>query len=108
MAGYIIFHYNILDRQKIDELTKLSSPVDEKYGAEVIVGSPVKALEGQTLSHMVILKFVSFQAAETYYHSSENQELTKLRNAITEGWVTIVPGDSETQQTIDSGYFKKT
>lgn len=105
MSGYVIFHYNITDRSKIDELSKLSAPIDQKYGAEVLVGSPVKALEGNTLSHMVILKFESFESALTYYQSPENKELSTLRHAITEGWATVVPGHSETQQVVDSGYF---
>ena len=105
MAGYLIFHYRISDRSRIDELTKLSQPIDVKYGAEVIVGSPVKAVEGTAMTHIVILKFASFEAAETYYHSPEHLELSRLRNEITEGWAAIVPGDSETQKIVDSGYF---
>lgn len=105
MAGYVIYHYNITDRSRIDELTRLSHPIDKKYGAEVIVGSPVKALEGHTMTHMVILKFASFEMAQTYYHCAENKQLSRLRNEITEGWVTVVPGDSETQRIVDSGYF---
>lgn len=105
MAGYVIFHYQITDRSRINELTELSRPIDEKYGAQVIVGSPVKALEGTMMSNMVILQFVSFEQALTYYHSDENKALSKLRNAITEGWVTVVPGDSETSRVVESGYF---
>ena len=93
MAGYLLFHYNITDRSRIDELTQLSHPIDEKYGAQVIVGSPVKALEGAMLTHLIILKFETFEQALAYYHSEENKELSKLRTAITEGWVTVVPGD---------------
>ncbi|BBB30878.1 conserved hypothetical protein [Neptunomonas japonica JAMM 1380] len=107
MAGYVIHHYKITDRSKIDELTQLSIPINEKYGAKVIVGSPTKALEGEMSTHMVILEFESFEAAETFYYSPENQELTKLRRSITEGWTTIIPGDSETQKIVDSGYFSK-
>lgn len=105
MAGYVMFHYKILDRSRINELTEISLSINAKYGAEVIVGSPVKAVEGTTMAHMVILKFASFEAAETYYHSPEHIELSKLRNEITEGWAAIVPGDSETQKIVDSGYF---
>jgi len=105
VAGYIIFNYKILDRTKIDQLTQLSIPLNAKYDAEVIVGSPVKAVEGSTLSHVVILKFASFEAAEAYYLSPEHLELSKLRNEITDGWAAIVPGDSETQKIVDSGYF---
>jgi len=107
MAGYVIFHYNITDRSKIDELTRLSHPIDQLYDAEVIVGSPVKALEGEMNSHLVVLKFESFDAALTYYHSPENKKLSRLRNEITEGWATVVPGSSETQQVVDSGYFNQ-
>ena len=56
---------------------------------------------------MVIYKFDSFDAAERFYYSKEHQELSVLRKQITEGFVTIVPGDSETQKLVDSGYFDK-
>ena len=102
MAGYLLFNYKITDRSKIEELTELSLPVNKKYNAEVIVGSPVKTVEGEALSHVVILKFQSFEAAQTYYHSPENKGLTVLRNQITEGWAAIFPGDSETQAVVDS------
>ncbi len=36
----------------------------------------------------------------------KNKELTVLRNNITKGWAAIVPGDSETQEVVDSGYFE--
>ena len=107
MSAYIIFHYNITDRSQIDELTRRSLPIDKKYGAEVIVGSPVKALQGKTSTHMVILAFKDFEAAQNYYYSDEHKALSVLRNEITEGWATIVPGNSETQTLVDSGYFKK-
>lgn len=103
MAGFIVFHYNITDRSRIDELTRLSIPVNEMYDVEVLVGSPVKALEGEALTHMVILKFDSFEKAEEFYDSPEQKKLARLRSDITEGWVTIVPGDSETQKVVESG-----
>jgi len=101
-----MYHYKITNRAEIDELTKKSLPINEQYGAEVIVGSPIKALEGSTMSHMVILKFIDFDAAHKYYYSDEHKELSLLRNRITEGWAAIVPGDSETQKLVDSGYFE--
>jgi len=106
LSAYIVYNYNILDRSRIDELTQLSLPIIQKYKAEVIVGSPVKTLEGNTFSGMVIYKFESFEAAERFYYSKEQQELSELRKEITEGFVTIVPGDSETQKLVDSGYFE--
>ncbi len=106
MSGYIIYNYEITDRSKIDELTQLSLPVNDKYNAKVVIGSPVKAVEGKVSPHIVMLEFLNFDAAKDYYYSDEHQELSKLRNAITRGWAAIVPGDSETQQVVDSGYFE--
>ena len=106
MAAYIIFNYKILDRSKIDELTEKVKPIDKKYAAEVIVGSPVKTVEGSTLANMVIYKFANFQAAKDWYYSAEHQDISLFRNAITEGWVTIIPGIDETQALVDSDYFE--
>ena len=105
MSAYIIFNYKILDRNKIDELTERVIPIDKKYGAEVIVGSPVKTVEGNTLPNMVIYKFKDFKSANTWYYSEEHQALSSFRNAITEGWATIIPGVDETDALVESGYF---
>ncbi len=102
----MIYHYKITDRSRIDELTRQSIAVNEKYDAHVIVGSPVKTLEGNTLPNIVILKFKDFETAQKYYSSDEHKKLSLLRNKITEGWVSIVPGNGETQQLVDSGYFE--
>jgi len=95
MPGYMILHYDITNYSKIDKLTKLSLPVNKKFGGKVIIGSPVKTLEGAASSHIVVLEFDSFDLAINYYNSPENQELSILRNQITKGWVTVVPGHSE-------------
>ena len=106
MSAYVIYHYNIINRNRINELTELSLPVNKKYGAKVIVGSPVKVLKGTTKSHMVVLEFSSFTAAQEYYYSTEHEELQVVMNEITDGWATIVPDSFETQELVDSGYFK--
>lgn len=106
MSSYVIFNYKILDRSKIDELTQRVAPIDEKYGAEVIVGSPVKTLEGDTLPNMVIYRFTDFSAAKNWYYSKEHQELSVFRQGITQGWVSIVPGVDEVDDLVASGYFE--
>ena len=106
MSAYIIFNYKILDRSKINEVTEKVKPIDKKYGAEVIVGSPVKSIEGNTLPNMVIYKFKNFDAAKKWYYSKEHQEVSVFRNAITEGWATIIPGVNETEELVESGYFE--
>ena len=53
MKCYIIYHYNILDTERIEQLGPLSLPIVEKYGRELVVGSSVHCLEGSTYTHMV-------------------------------------------------------
>ena len=92
MSAYIVFNYKILDRIKIEEIRGLITPILEKYETEVIVASPVKAIEGETYPNMVIHKFNSIADAEHFYYSKEHQEIVAFRKSITEGWATIVPG----------------
>ena len=91
MSGYIIYHYNIVDKERINELGPLSLPIIEKYGGELIVASTVTRLEGSPYTHMVVYKFDSKEKAQTFYESEESRELSKLRNKVTEGFVVIVP-----------------
>lgn len=105
MSAYIVFNYKILDRNKINELTERVIPIDKKYGAEVIVGSPVKTVEGNALPNMVIYKFTTFEAAKDWYYSKEHQDVSIFRNTITEGWATIIPGIDETDALVEAGYF---
>lgn len=91
MSGYIIFHYNILDNVRIEELGPRSLPILKKYHGELVVGSYVRPLEGSPFTHMVVYKFPTQQAAMNYYESGEVQELSKLRREITNGFAVYVP-----------------
>ena len=55
MSAYVVYNYKITDRSKIDELTERSELVSKKYGAEAIVGSPVKTIEGKTFPNLVYI-----------------------------------------------------
>ena len=106
MAGYVLHHYNIIDRSRIDELGPMSLPIVEKYKGELIVASPVKTVIGSTsYSGMVVYKFDSFEAALKFYHSPEMIELAKFRDQVIEGFATVLPGHSETENVVKSGYF---
>lgn len=105
MSAYVIFNYKILDHSRIDELSEMVKPVNDKYSATVIVGSPVKPIEGNTYPNMVIYKFDNFKQAQTWYESEEHKTLSVFRNEITEGWASIVPGVEETEALVKSGYF---
>ena len=106
MAGYVLHHYNIIDRFRIDELGPMSLPIVEKYYGELVVASPVKTLVGSTsYANMVIYKFESFEAALTFYHSPEMTELAEFRDQVIEGFATVIPGHAETESVVRSGYF---
>jgi uncharacterized protein (DUF1330 family) len=79
MAGYVLHHYNNIDRSRIDELGPMSLPIVEKYDGELIVDSPVKTLiSSRSYTSMVIYKFDHFEEALEFYHSSEMTELAKF------------------------------
>ena len=91
MGGYIIYHYNILDHERINELGPLSLPILKKYSGKIVAGSGVRVLEGTPYTNMVIYRFKSMDAAREFYESSEAKQLSRLRNEITEGIVVFVP-----------------
>lgn len=91
VSGYILFHYNILDTVRIEELGPRSLPELQKHGGELVIGSFVTPLEGTPFTHMVVYRFSSEEAAMAYYGSGEIQELSKLRREITEGFAVYVP-----------------
>ena len=91
MGGYIINHYNILDRRRINELGPLYTALLEKYNGEVVAGDYVIPLEGAPYSHLVVYRFPSQAQALDFYNSAEHQEVSKLRKEITDGVVLMVP-----------------
>lgn len=95
MSGYIIFHYKILDRVRIEELGPRSLPVLQQFGGEIVIASYVTPLEGSPFTHMVVYKFPTQEAAMGYYESGEIQELSILRREITEGFAVYVPAYKE-------------
>lgn len=106
LAGYVLHHYNIIDRSRIDELGPMSLPIVEQYGGELVIASPVKTLIGSTsYASMVVYKFDSFETALEFFHSPEMAELAKFREQVIEGFATVIPGHSETDGVVKSGYF---
>jgi len=92
MSCYIIYHYNILDKERIELLGPLSRPIVEKFGGELVVASSVECLEGSSpYIHMVVYKFKSKDIAKKFYESEGSRELSKLRNEVTEGFAVLVP-----------------
>jgi len=91
VSTYLIFHYNILDRGRIDELGPLIDPLLKKYNGQIAIGDYVQELEGSSYSHIVAYRFNSQESALEFYNSEEHQEISKIRNKITEGTAIVVP-----------------
>lgn len=91
MSGFLIYHYRVTDRERINQLGSLSTPIVEKYQGKLLVASTVTALEGSPFTHMVVYQFASQQQAQAFYDSAESQQLAKFRNEVTEGFAVIVP-----------------
>ena len=91
MSWYIIYHYNVTDRSRIEELGPKSLPIVKKYGGELVVAGCVSVLEGGSFSHMVAYRFKDQEAANIFYQSEESRALSVLRNEITDGVVLSVP-----------------
>lgn len=92
MSCYIIYHYNIIDKERIELLGSLSVPIIEKFGGELVIANHADFLEGASpYSHMVVYKFKSKELAKCFYESEESRELSKLRNEVTEGVVVLIP-----------------
>lgn len=92
MSCYIIYHYNILDKEKINLLGPRSMPIVEKFGGELVIANSVTCLEGSSpYRHIVVYKFKSKELAKSFYECEESRELSKLRNKITEGFAVLMP-----------------
>ena len=72
-----------------------------------MVASPAKVLKGSTdYSNIVIYRLKSFEAALEFYHSPEMAEFAQFRDQIVDGFAMVLPGHSETEKTVKSGYFR--
>jgi len=92
MSCYIIYHYNIIDRERIELLGPLSVPIIEKFGGELVIANYAEFLEGASAySHMVAYKFKSKELAKSFYESEESKALSELRNEVTKGFVMLIP-----------------
>jgi len=92
MSCYIIYHYNIIDKERIELLGPLSMPIVEKFGGELIIANYADFLEGTSqYTHMVVYKFDSKERAKAFYACEENRALSKLRNEVTEGFAVLMP-----------------
>ena len=80
-SGYIIASVTVTNPEQYDEYRKWSSEAIQAHNAEVCVrGGQLKVLEGDwNPGRTVILKFPSFEAAESFYNSAEYRKAKLTR-----------------------------
>ena len=94
MPAYIMFNYEITDRSRIEELSRRSkiSDANSQYKSKLIAATCVETVEGKALPHLVMYEFENMDVATKWYYQDSNQDVAKLRQEITNGWVSIIPG----------------
>ncbi len=93
-AGYIIALVTITNPQQYEEYKRWSSEAMRVHGAEICVrGDRVEVLEGDWHpGRTVILKFPSFEAAQSWYHSPGYSSAKQLREGAVRCRASIVDG----------------
>jgi uncharacterized protein (DUF1330 family) len=80
-SGYVIASVTVTNPEQYEEYRKWSTEAMRVHGAEVCVrGGKVEVMEGDwNPGRTVILKFPSFEAAQTFYHSPEYRKARAAR-----------------------------
>ena len=94
MAAYLIANVDVKDAEKYQGYTAQTPGLIAKYGGKILVrGGEFDQLEGSLpLARVVVVEFADLAAARTFYHSSEYQEVLKIRQAAAESQVFLVDG----------------
>ena len=91
MAVYVVANYRITDEAGIAEYREKVIPQLMKAGCEFLVlNDNVEGAEGTLAPSLVVLKFETMEALNTWYTSPEYQAIKPLRiNATTDSWVAV-------------------
>ena len=94
MPVYMIFNETVTDAAVFETYRTQAGPMIVAAGGKYLVrGGAVTNLEGDPkLGRVVIIEWVSMEAAKRFYFSPEYQALVKLRQTCTVGTAAIVEG----------------
>ena len=94
MSAYILVQINITNPESYKEYLKQVTPTVVKYGGEYIVrGGKYKSMEGKwDYERTVIIKFPTYEIANTWYNSDEYTPIRKIRKDNSEGNLIIIEG----------------
>ena len=79
MKGYWIVKVNVLDLEKQKEYATLATEVVNKYQGQFLVrGGKQSTKEGKEYERNVVVKFPSYEQAQSAYESEEYQSAKKI------------------------------
>lgn len=91
--GYWIARITVDDAERYKLYLRDNGPVFAKHGARFVVrAGRFEAPEGTPRDRNVVIEFPSYEAACNCYHSTEYQELARLRQTASHGDVIIIEG----------------
>ena len=95
MAAYLIVDTKITDEDAYEEYKIRAKPIVERYGGEYLVrggNTTVSENELWTPTRIVVVKFPSRKAAETFLRCDEYAPLKAIRNKYAKTTMSIVDG----------------
>ena len=94
MAVYVVANFKITDPEGMAKYREVVIPQLLEAGAEfLVVNDNVQAAEGAPASSIVVLKFDTHEAVNSWYNSPEYQAIRPMRlNATTDSWVAVSDG----------------
>ena len=94
MKAYLVAHIEVHDPEGFAEYRERVAPLVARFGGRYLVrGGTAHPVEGDwRVPRLVIIEFDNLDAARTFYHSDEYQEILPLRLGASQGTVAFVEG----------------
>ena len=91
MAVYVVANYRITDPEGMEKYRQQVIPQLLNAGAEfLVVTDGVAAAEGEPAPSLVVFRFETQDALDTWYNSDEYQAIKPLRlDATTDSWIAV-------------------
>lgn len=94
MAAYLVANIRVTDPAKFASYRDQVAPLIAAFGGRYLIrGGNVTPVEGAaTLGRLVVLEFPDMAKLKAFYHGPEYAPLLALRQAASEGEVSMVEG----------------
>jgi len=90
--GYVIAFLNVHNKEIMSEYKKKIKPIVKKYEGKLIAANIPDIKEGRILGNAAIIEFPSFENAQKWYNSRENQEAKAIRDKGVDTILLILEG----------------